>query len=240
MVDLDSNPTKLLDVVAIGRQMLITRGALTTFSIANDLAKYFAIIPALFALAYPQLDGIDVLSLRSPQSAILSAVIFNALIMVLLVPLALRGVRYVPASAAALLRRNVLLYGCGGVIAPACAPAHATSNPAPIPAHATQRDHIPPFAGTPHSTRTPMDDRPLKSQPALSSTRHPTAKRKFHSACANTNARTHDRRAAMLVVRLRRRWSPPHPDPPAACRPARPPGCGCGRRACAGWRSCGP
>ncbi|HEV7577636.1 MAG TPA: potassium-transporting ATPase subunit KdpB [Caldimonas sp.] len=118
MVDLDSNPTKLLDVVEIGKQMLITRGALTTFSIANDLAKYFAIIPALFVLAYPQLNGVNVLSLRSPQSAILSAVIFNAIIIVLLVPLALRGVRYVPSSAAALLRRNVLLYGVGGVIAP--------------------------------------------------------------------------------------------------------------------------
>ena len=118
MVDLDSNPTKLLDVVAIGKQMLITRGALTTFSIANDLAKYFAIIPALFVLAYPQLDGANLLSLRTPESAILSAVIFNAIIIVLLVPLALRGVRYVPSSASALLRRNVLLYGVGGVIAP--------------------------------------------------------------------------------------------------------------------------
>jgi K+-transporting ATPase ATPase B chain len=118
MVDLDSNPTKLLDVVAIGKQMLITRGALTTFSIANDLAKYFAIIPALFVLAYPQLNSANVLSLRTPQSAILSAVIFNAIIIVLLVPLALRGVRYVPSSATALLRRNVLLYGVGGVIAP--------------------------------------------------------------------------------------------------------------------------
>ncbi|MDX6526513.1 MAG: potassium-transporting ATPase ATP-binding subunit, partial [Gaiellales bacterium] len=118
MVDLDSNPTKLLDVVAIGKQMLITRGALTTFSIANDLAKYFAIIPALFVLAYPQLNSVNVLSLRNPQSAILSAVIFNAIIIVLLVPLALRGVRYVPSSASALLRRNVLLYGVGGVIAP--------------------------------------------------------------------------------------------------------------------------
>jgi K+-transporting ATPase ATPase B chain len=118
MVDLDSNPTKLLDVVAIGKQMLITRGALTTFSIANDLAKYFAIIPALFVLAYPQLNGVNVLSLRNPQSAILSAVIFNAIIIVMLVPLALRGVRYVPSSASALLRRNVLLYGVGGVIAP--------------------------------------------------------------------------------------------------------------------------
>jgi potassium-transporting ATPase ATP-binding subunit len=118
MVDLDSNPTKLLDVVAIGKQMLITRGALTTFSIANDLAKYFAIIPALFVLAYPQLNSVNVLSLRNPQSAILSAVIFNAIIIVMLVPLALRGVRYVPSSASALLRRNVLLYGVGGVIAP--------------------------------------------------------------------------------------------------------------------------
>ena len=118
MVDLDSNPTKLLDIVEIGKQMLITRGALTTFSVANDVAKFFAIIPALFIAVYPQLDGLDVLDLGSPESAILSAVIFNALIIVALVPLALRGVAYRPASAAALLRRNVLIYGLGGLIAP--------------------------------------------------------------------------------------------------------------------------
>ncbi len=108
MVDLDSNPTKLLDIVEIGKQMLITRGALTTFSVANDVAKFFAIVPALFIAAYPQLDGVNVLELSSPESAILSAVIFNALVIIALVPLALRGVRYRPASAAALLRRNVL------------------------------------------------------------------------------------------------------------------------------------
>jgi K+-transporting ATPase ATPase B chain len=118
MVDLDSNPTKLLDIVEIGKQMLITRGALTTFSVANDVAKFFAIVPALFVAAYPQLDGVDILQLSSPESAILSAVIFNALVIVALVPLALRGVRYRPASAAALLRRNVLIYGVGGLIAP--------------------------------------------------------------------------------------------------------------------------
>ncbi len=118
MVDLDSNPTKLLDIVEIGKQMLITRGALTTFSIANDLAKYFAIIPAIFVAAYPQLDALNILGLHSPHSAILSAIIFNALIIVALVPLALRGVAYRPASAVSLLRRNVLLYGVGGVIAP--------------------------------------------------------------------------------------------------------------------------
>jgi K+-transporting ATPase ATPase B chain len=118
MVDLDSNPTKLLDVVEIGKQLLITRGALTTFSIANDLAKYFAIIPAMFVAAYPQLQSINVLKLHSPHSAILSAIIFNALIIVALVPLALRGVRYRPSSAAALLRRNVLIYGVGGIVAP--------------------------------------------------------------------------------------------------------------------------
>ena len=118
MVDLDSNPTKLLEIVEIGKQMLITRGALTTFSVANDVAKFFAIIPALFVTAYPQLDSLNVLRLASPQSAILSAVIFNALIIVALIPLALRGVRYRPARAAVLLRRNVLIYGVGGVIAP--------------------------------------------------------------------------------------------------------------------------
>jgi K+-transporting ATPase ATPase B chain len=118
MVDLDSNPTKLLDVVEIGKQMLITRGALTTFSIANDLAKFFAIVPAIFLTAYPQLSALNILNLRTPESAILSAVIFNALIIVALIPVALRGVRYRPTTAAALLRRNVLIYGVGGVIAP--------------------------------------------------------------------------------------------------------------------------
>jgi K+-transporting ATPase ATPase B chain len=118
MVDLDSNPTKLIEIVQIGKQLLITRGALTTFSIANDVAKYFAIIPAMFAGLYPQLDRINIMRLSSPQSAILSAVVFNALIIVALIPLALRGVRYAPADAATMLRRNLLLYGVGGVIAP--------------------------------------------------------------------------------------------------------------------------
>jgi len=118
MVDLDSNPTKLIEIVEIGKQLLITRGALTTFSVANDVAKYFAIIPAMFAAAFPQLGVLNVMHLRTPQSAILSAVIFNAIIIIILIPLALRGVRYRPLGAAALLRRNLLIYGLGGVIAP--------------------------------------------------------------------------------------------------------------------------
>ena len=118
MVDLDSNPTKLIEIVEIGKQLLITRGALTTFSVANDVAKYFAIIPAMFAAAFPQLEVLNIMRLRTPESAILSAVIFNALIIIALIPLALRGVRYRPVGAAALLRRNLLLYGLGGVIAP--------------------------------------------------------------------------------------------------------------------------
>ena len=118
MVDLDSDPTKLIEVVEIGKQLLITRGALTTFSIANDVAKYFAILPAVFVASYPELQALNVMQLASPESAILSAVIFNALIIVALVPLALRGVRYVPIGAAALLRRNLLIYGVGGIVAP--------------------------------------------------------------------------------------------------------------------------
>jgi potassium-transporting ATPase ATP-binding subunit len=118
MVDLDSNPTKLIEIVEIGKQLLITRGALTTFSVANDVAKYFAIIPAMFAGAFPQLNVINVMRLATPQSAILSAVIFNALIIMALIPLALRGVRYRPVGAAALLRQNLVVYGLGGVIAP--------------------------------------------------------------------------------------------------------------------------
>jgi K+-transporting ATPase ATPase B chain len=118
MVDLDSDPTKLIEIVEIGKQLLITRGALTTFSITNDIAKYFAIIPAMFAAVYPGLDKLNVMRLSSPGSAILSAVIFNALVIVALIPLALRGVRYTPSSASALLRRNLWIYGLGGVIAP--------------------------------------------------------------------------------------------------------------------------
>jgi K+-transporting ATPase ATPase B chain len=118
MVDLDSNPTKLIEIVEIGKQMLMTRGSLTTFSIANDVAKYFAIIPAAFATTYPQLRVLDVMHLSSPSSAILSAVIFNALIIVALIPLALKGVRYRPLGAAALLRRNLLIYGLGGILLP--------------------------------------------------------------------------------------------------------------------------
>jgi K+-transporting ATPase ATPase B chain len=118
MVDLDSNPTKLIEIVEIGKQLLMTRGALTTFSIANDVAKYFAIIPAMFLGAFPVFQALNIMHLRTPQSAILSAVIFNALIIVALIPLALRGVKYEPMSAEALLRRNLILYGIGGIIAP--------------------------------------------------------------------------------------------------------------------------
>jgi len=118
MVDLDSNPTKLIEVVEIGKQLLMTRGALTTFSIANDVAKYFAIIPAMFAGAFPVLNALNVMGLRTPQSAILSALIFNALIIIVLIPLALKGVKYRAMSAAALLRRNLFIYGFGGIIAP--------------------------------------------------------------------------------------------------------------------------
>jgi K+-transporting ATPase ATPase B chain len=118
MVDLDSNPTKLLDIVEIGKQLLITRGSLTTFSIANDIAKYFAIIPALFVVAYPQLHSLNIMRLHSPESAVLSAVIFNALVIVALIPLALRGVKFRATNSAAILRRNVLIYGVGGIIIP--------------------------------------------------------------------------------------------------------------------------
>ncbi|HYL53530.1 MAG TPA: HAD-IC family P-type ATPase, partial [Acidimicrobiia bacterium] len=118
MVDLDSNPTKLIEVVEIGKQLLITRGSLTTFSIANDVAKYFAIIPAMFVGVFPALDTLNIMKLDNPHSAILSAVIFNALIIVALIPLALRGVKFRAMGAAAILRRNLLIYGIGGIIAP--------------------------------------------------------------------------------------------------------------------------
>ena len=118
MVDLDSNPTKLIEVVEVGKQLLITRGALTTFSIANDVAKYFAIIPAAFAVTYPQLNALNIMQLATPHSAVLSAVIFNALIIIALIPLALRGVKYRAIGAGPLLRRNLLIYGLGGIIVP--------------------------------------------------------------------------------------------------------------------------
>ena len=118
MVDLDSNPTKLIEIVEIGKQLLITRGALTTFSIANDVAKYFAIIPAMFVVSLPALGALNVMRLHSPESAILSAVIFNALVIVALIPLALRGVKYRAIGAGALLSRNLLIYGLGGLVAP--------------------------------------------------------------------------------------------------------------------------
>jgi K+-transporting ATPase ATPase B chain len=118
LIDLDSDPTKLIEIVLVGKQLLISRGALTTFSIANDVAKYFAILPALFVTAYPGLAVLDVMGLGTPQSAILSAIIFNALVIVALIPIALRGVTYVPASASALLSRNLAIYGLGGLIVP--------------------------------------------------------------------------------------------------------------------------
>ncbi|HEV8234791.1 MAG TPA: HAD-IC family P-type ATPase, partial [Gemmatimonadaceae bacterium] len=118
MIDLDSNPTKLIEVVEIGKQLLMTRGSLTTFSIANDVAKYFAIIPAMFVATYPVLQTLNVMRLHSPQSAILASVIFNALIIIALIPLALRGVTYRPAPAAVILRRNLLVYGAGGLVVP--------------------------------------------------------------------------------------------------------------------------
>jgi K+-transporting ATPase ATPase B chain len=118
MVDLDSNPTKLIEIVEIGKQLLMTRGALTTFSIANDVAKYFAIVPAMFAATYPALAALNVMRLATPESAILSAVIFNALIIVALIPLSLRGVRYRALPASTLLRHHIMVYGVGGIIAP--------------------------------------------------------------------------------------------------------------------------
>jgi len=118
MVDLDSNPTKLIDIVEVGKQLLMTRGSITTFSISNDIAKYFAILPAAFTGTYPALNALNVMNLATPQSAILSAVIFNALAIILLIPVALQGVRYKPVSASQILRRNILLYGVGGIISP--------------------------------------------------------------------------------------------------------------------------
>ena len=118
MIDLDSNPTKLIEIVEIGKQLLITRGSLTTFSIANDVAKYFAIIPAMFTPILPWLAPLNIMRLSSPESSILSAVIFNAIIIIILIPLALKGVKYRPASASSILTRNLLIYGLGGIIAP--------------------------------------------------------------------------------------------------------------------------
>ena len=118
MVDLDSDPTKLIEIVEIGKQLLMTRGALTTFSISNDVAKYFAIIPAMFITLYPQLQAMNIMGLHSPESAILSAIIFNAVIIIALIPLALKGVAYRPIGASAILRRNLLVYGLGGLIVP--------------------------------------------------------------------------------------------------------------------------
>ncbi|MBT1705947.1 HAD-IC family P-type ATPase, partial [Chryseosolibacter indicus] len=118
MVDLDNDPTKLIEVVEIGKQLLITRGTLTTFSIANDVAKYFAIVPALFIASIPALQALNIMNLKSPESAILSAIIFNAIIIPMLIPLALRGVSYKPIGASALLRRNLFIYGLGGIMVP--------------------------------------------------------------------------------------------------------------------------
>jgi K+-transporting ATPase ATPase B chain len=118
MVDLDNDPTKLIEIVEIGKQLLMTRGTLTTFSIANDVAKYFAIVPALFMVSIPGLQALNIMHLHSPESAILSAVIFNAIIIPLLIPLALRGIKYKPIGASALLQRNLLIYGFGGIVVP--------------------------------------------------------------------------------------------------------------------------
>ena len=118
MVDLDSDPTKLIEIVEIGKQFLMTRGTLTTFSVANDVAKYFAIVPAWFMVSIPELGALNIMNLHRPESAILSAVIFNAIIIPILIPLALKGVQYKPIGASALLRRNLLIYGLGGVIVP--------------------------------------------------------------------------------------------------------------------------
>jgi K+-transporting ATPase ATPase B chain len=118
MVDLDNDPTKLIEIVEIGKQLLMTRGTLTTFSIANDVAKYFAIVPALFVVSIPALQSLNIMHLHSPESAILSAVIFNALIIPALIPLALRGVAYKPIGASAILRRNLFIYGFGGIVIP--------------------------------------------------------------------------------------------------------------------------
>ena len=118
MVNLDNDPTKLIEIVEIGKQLLMTRGTLTTFSIANDVAKYFAIVPALFMLSIPALGALNIMGLHSPESAILSAVIFNAIIIPILIPLALKGVAYKPIGASALLRRNLFIYGLGGIVAP--------------------------------------------------------------------------------------------------------------------------
>jgi potassium-transporting ATPase ATP-binding subunit len=118
MVDLDSNPTKLIEIVEIGKQLLMTRGTLATFSIANDVAKYFAILPAVFIATYPQMAVLNIMGLQTPQSAILSAVIFNAVIIIALIPLALRGVTYRPRGAGIVLRNNILIYGVGGLIVP--------------------------------------------------------------------------------------------------------------------------
>jgi K+-transporting ATPase ATPase B chain len=118
MVDLDNDPTKLIEIVEIGKQLLMTRGTLTTFSIANDVAKYFAIVPALFMVSIPQLAALNIMKLHSPESAILSAVIFNAIIIPILIPLALKGVKYKPIGASSLLRRNLLIYGLGGMAVP--------------------------------------------------------------------------------------------------------------------------
>ncbi len=168
MVDLDSDPTKLIEVIAIGKQLLITRGAITTFSIANDVAKYFAILPAMFSVAYPQLNSLNIMSLARPESAILSAVIFNALIIIILVPLSIRGVAYRAAPAAELLRRNLLIYGVGGILRPVSgnqadrrhhhvdSPRLGATNDAHVPPHPALAGDRPPRApDRDHRVRVP-------------------------------------------------------------------------------------
>ena len=168
MVDLDSDPTKLLEVIAIGKQLLITRGSITTFSIANDVAKYFAIVPAMFVAVYPELNALNIMGLATPQSAILSAVIFNALIIVALIPLALRGVAFKPAPASVLLQRNLLIYGLGGIIAPFIGiKAIDLVVSGPPPRIGQIDDHLPsPPAVAGHRPPARADDRDRRPLPA--------------------------------------------------------------------------
>ena len=201
MVDLDSNPTKLIEVVAIGKQLLITRGALTTFSIANDVAKYFAIIPAMFMATYPALGRFNLMGLHTPQSAVLAAVIFNALIIIALVPLALKGVRYRPSGAAALLRRNILIYGFGGILVPfpgiwlidqllvLAAPCliKETQN-ATTTCTRSSHDFVPDAAHRPNLSR--RRHRSLPGSVRQSSQRQPASLKTAKSSAPNSSART--------------------------------------------------
>ena len=175
MVDLDSDPTKLIDIVRIGKQLLITRGALTTFSLANDIAKYFAIIPAMFMGVFPGLGVLNVMGLHSPASAVMSAIIFNAIVIVVLIPLALRGVKYRPANASQILSRNLTIYGLGGIIAPVH--RHLAHRPrrAPHPGLLSPQgelEHV-------HCTHHPP---PGERRPARDARLHPRPRRRLHAA----------------------------------------------------------